>query len=114
MFEGFSHTNLTANGVGINLRYAGGGPPLLLLHGYPQTHVMWHKVAPPLAERYTVVVPDMRGYGEVDPCSGIAALTDCASRARSSTGSRDSLSPKALATFNSVARVGLPSSDNAS
>ena len=46
MFEGFTHTNLTANGVGINLRYAGSGPPLLLLHGYPQTHVMWHKVAP--------------------------------------------------------------------
>ena len=45
MFEGFTHTNLTANGVGINLRYAGSGPPLLLLHGYPQTHVMWHKVA---------------------------------------------------------------------
>ena len=46
MFEGFTHTNLTANGVGINLRYGGSGPPLLLLHGYPQTHVMWHKVAP--------------------------------------------------------------------
>ena len=66
MFEGFTHTNLTANGVGINLRYAGSGPPLLLLHGYPQTHVMWHKVAPALAERYTVVVPDMRGYGDSD------------------------------------------------
>ena len=51
MFEGFTHTNLTANGVGINLRYGGSGPPLLLLHGYPQTHVMWHKVAPALAER---------------------------------------------------------------
>ncbi len=101
---------VVANGVGINLRHGGSGPPLLLLHGYPQTHVMWHKVAAPLAERYTVVVPDMRGYGEVDPCLGIAA----ASRARSSTGSRVSLSPKALATFNSVARVGLPSSDNAS
>ena len=66
MFEGFTHTNLTANGVGINLRHAGSGPPLLLLHGYPQTHVMWHKVAPPLAERYTVVAPDMRGYGDSD------------------------------------------------
>ena len=94
MFEGFTHANLTANGVGINLRHGGS--------------------APPLAERYTVVVPDMRGYGGVDPCSVITALTGCASRARSSTGSRVSLSPKALATFNSVARVGLPSSDNAS
>ena len=94
VFEGFTHDRVVANGVGINLRHRGS--------------------APPLAEWYTVVVPDMRGYGEVDPCLVIAALTGCASRARSSTGSRVSLSPKALATFNSVARVGLPSSDNAS
>ena len=114
MFEGFTHDKIIANGIGINVRYAGSGLPLLLLHGYPQTHVMWHKVTPSLAERYTVVAPDMRGYGEVDPCRGIAALAGCASRARSSTGSRDSLSPKALAIFNSVVRVGLPSSDNAS
>ena len=40
-----THHRITANGVGINLRYGGSGPPLLLLHGYPQTHVMWHKVA---------------------------------------------------------------------
>ena len=66
MFEGFTHDRIVANGVGINLRYGGSGPPLLLLHGYPQTHVMWHKVAPALAERYTVVVPDMRGYGDSD------------------------------------------------
>ena len=46
MFEGFTHDRIVANGVGINLRYGGSGPPLLLLHGYPQTHVMWHKVAP--------------------------------------------------------------------
>ena len=42
----------------------GGGPPLLLLHGYPQTHVCWHKVAPILAQRWTVVCPDLRGYGD--------------------------------------------------
>jgi haloacetate dehalogenase len=42
----------------------GSGPPLLLLHGYPQTHVMWRKVAPRLAEHFTVVVPDLRGYGD--------------------------------------------------
>ncbi|MGD0119098.1 MAG: alpha/beta hydrolase, partial [Candidatus Binatus sp.] len=41
----------------------GSGPPLLLLHGYPQTHVIWHKVAPRLAERFTLVIPDLRGYG---------------------------------------------------
>ena len=42
----------------------GSGPPLLLLHGYPQTHVMWHKVAPRLAEDFTVVASDLRGYGD--------------------------------------------------
>ena len=44
----------------------GSGPPVLLLHGYPQTHVMWHKVAPVLAERFTVVAADLRGYGDSD------------------------------------------------
>jgi haloacetate dehalogenase len=42
----------------------GSGPPLLLLHGYPQTHVMWHRVAPPLAEQFHVICPDLRGYGD--------------------------------------------------
>jgi len=42
----------------------GSGPPLLLLHGYPQTHAMWRKVAPRLAQDFTLVIPDLRGYGE--------------------------------------------------
>ena len=46
------------------MRHGGNGPPLLLLHGHPQTHVMWHAVAPRLAENFTVVAPDLRGYGE--------------------------------------------------
>ena len=66
MFEGFSQTQITANSVSINLRHGGSGPPLLLLHGYPQTHVMWHKMAPELAKEYSVVVPDLRGYGDSD------------------------------------------------
>ncbi len=66
MFEGFTHTRIKANGVSINLVHGGSGPPLLLLHGYPQTHVEWHKVAPRLAERYSVVAPDLRGYGDSD------------------------------------------------
>jgi haloacetate dehalogenase len=49
--------------VSIHTRVAGSGPPLLLLHGYPQTHAMWDGVAPRLAERYTVVLTDLRGYG---------------------------------------------------
>jgi len=44
--------------------WGGSGPPLLLLHGYPQTHVIWHKIAPQLAERFTVVMTDLRGYGD--------------------------------------------------
>lgn len=65
MFDGFELRFLDgADGVPIRLRVGGSGPPLLLLHGNPQTHVMWHKVAPALAERFTVVACDLRGYGE--------------------------------------------------
>ncbi|MFQ5955537.1 MAG: alpha/beta fold hydrolase [Kiloniellales bacterium] len=64
MFEGFTKRRLEANGVLINLVHGGSGPPLLLLHGYPQTHVEWHKIAPRLAENHTVVAPDLRGYGD--------------------------------------------------
>ena len=66
MFESFTKTRIRANGVSINLVHAGSGEPLLLLHGYPQTHVMWHKAAPLLAEHHTVVAPDLRGYGDSD------------------------------------------------
>jgi len=48
----------------LRVRHGGNGPPLLLLHGHPQTHLMWHAVAPGLADRFTVVAPDLRGYGE--------------------------------------------------
>ena len=64
MFDNFTKTRIKANGVSINLVHGGVGPPLLLLHGYPQTHVEWHKIAPKLAEHYTVVAPDLRGYGD--------------------------------------------------
>lgn len=50
--------------VRIFCRIGGDGPPLVLLHGYPQTHLMWHRVAPLLAQRFTVVCPDLRGYGD--------------------------------------------------
>ena len=64
MFDNFTKTRIRANGVFINLVHGGVGPPLLLLHGYPQTHVEWHKIAPKLAEHYTVIAPDLRGYGD--------------------------------------------------
>ena len=64
MFDNFTKTRIKVNGVSINLVHGGAGPPLLLLHGYPQTHVEWHKIAPKLADHYTVVAPDLRGYGD--------------------------------------------------
>jgi len=64
MFEAFSDARIKTTGTEIALVHGGSGPPLLLLHGYPQTHVMWHKVAPGLAKRFTVVAPDLRGYGD--------------------------------------------------
>jgi haloacetate dehalogenase len=64
MFAGFERKQITANGTTIHLKHGGSGPPLLLLHGYPESHLMWHKIAPRLAEDFTVVVPDLRGYGD--------------------------------------------------
>jgi haloacetate dehalogenase len=71
MFEGFATRRIvTSGGSMIHVVIGGVGPPLLLLHGYPQTHVMWHKIAPRLAEEFTVVAPDLRGYGDSDKPDG--------------------------------------------
>jgi haloacetate dehalogenase len=70
MFEGFETRSIVVNDVTINVVVKGDGPPLLLLHGYPQTHVMWHKIAPALAERFTVVASDLRGYGDSSKPAG--------------------------------------------
>ena len=64
MFEGFEVRDIEGDGARIHLRVGGSGPPLLLLHGNPLTHVMWHKIAPRLAQGYTVVAADLRGYGD--------------------------------------------------
>lgn len=66
MFDGFSTFDHLCNGVNIHGVVGGGGPPLLLLHGYPQTHAMWHKTAPDLAQHFTVIAADLRGYGASD------------------------------------------------
>ncbi len=62
-FPGFTLEHARVRDGALRLRRGGSGPPLLLLHGNPQTHAMWHKVAPALARSYTVVCPDLRGYG---------------------------------------------------
>jgi haloacetate dehalogenase len=64
MFEGFEEFDISASGTTIHGRVRGDGPPVLLLHGIPETHLMWHRIAPELAERYTVVATDLRGYGQ--------------------------------------------------
>ncbi len=66
LFPGFAQQKRRVNGIDVHLRHGGNGPPLMLLHGFPQTHTIWHKVAPQLAERYTLVMPDLRGYGDSD------------------------------------------------
>src|SRR3954453_4566825 len=63
-FPGFESRRVATSGAVINLVTGGKGPPLLLLHGYPQTHVMWRKIAPRLAQDFTLVIPDLRGYGD--------------------------------------------------
>lgn len=63
-FDGFTLTRVTVPDGTIRVRHGGSGPPLLLLHGNPQSHCNWHRVAPALAEHFTVICPDLRGYGE--------------------------------------------------
>lgn len=76
LFPGFGKHHIDVPGAEIFARSGGNGPPLLLLHGYPQTHVCWHKIAPEMARHFTLVIPDLRGYGasrgpeaskEIDP-----------------------------------------------
>ncbi len=64
MFQGFESNDLVVSDVNIHFVRRGEGPPLLLLHGIPQTHAMWHKVAPELAEHFTVIAADLRGQGD--------------------------------------------------
>jgi haloacetate dehalogenase len=64
LFPGFESRTIKTKGAEIFVRLGGAGPPLLMLHGYPQTHVMWHKIAGDLAEHFSLVIADLRGYGQ--------------------------------------------------
>ncbi|MGE0055573.1 MAG: alpha/beta fold hydrolase [Hyphomicrobium sp.] len=64
MFDGFERRKIEVEGAVINTVFGGAGPPLLLLHGYPQTHAMWAHIATILADNFTVVATDLRGYGD--------------------------------------------------
>jgi haloacetate dehalogenase len=71
-FDGFERQRVRTGNADLSVLTGGSGPPLLLLHGYPQNHVMWHAVAPPLANRFSLVVPDLRGYGDsVGPAADV-------------------------------------------
>lgn len=71
MFEGFTERRFDCGDVKIHAVIGGQGPALLLLHGHPQTHVIWHKVAGALARHFTVVATDLRGYGDSDKPAGL-------------------------------------------
>ena len=81
LFPGFTRRRVRTSGATINLVSGGEGPPVLLLHGYPQTHAMWHKVAPALARDYTVVCADLRGYGESSKPRGLPDHSNYSKRA---------------------------------
>ena len=71
MFAGFEKRRVRANGIDIALVHGGTGPALLLLHGHPQTHAIWHKIAEQLATHFTVVATDLRGYGDSGKPEGL-------------------------------------------
>ncbi|MDH3320276.1 MAG: alpha/beta hydrolase [Betaproteobacteria bacterium] len=81
LFPGFERKRVRTSGATINLVTGGEGPPLLLLHGYPETHAMWHKLAPDLARDYTVVCPDLRGYGDSSKPKGLPDHSNYSKRA---------------------------------
>lgn len=80
-FPGFETGRFASSGAQIHYRRAGAGEPVLLLHGYPQTHTCWHAVAPALAHHYTVVCADLRGYGDSSKPAGLTDHSNYSKRA---------------------------------
>jgi haloacetate dehalogenase len=105
-FDGWKTLRFDNQGVPINARVGGAGQPLLLLHGHPQSHVMWHAVAPALAQHHTVVVADLRGYGDsARPAanSTAQALVDWGSKRRMAADMVALMQSLGYSTFNVLA-----------
>jgi haloacetate dehalogenase len=81
LFPGFETGRARTSGALIHYVKAGRGDPVLLLHGYPQTHACWHKIAPQLTRRYTVVCADLRGYGDSSKPAGLPDHSNYSKRA---------------------------------
>jgi haloacetate dehalogenase len=81
LFPGFRTRRVGTSGATIHLVMKGDGPPLLLLHGYPETHAMWHRLAPDLARDYSVVCADLRGYGDSSKPKGLPDHSNYSKRA---------------------------------
>lgn len=81
LFPGFARRRIRTSGATINFIKSGSGDPVLLLHGYPQTHACWHRIAPELARDYTVVCADLRGYGDSSKPRGLPDHSNYSKRA---------------------------------
>ena len=77
----FQQSEFETSGARINYRAGGEGPPLLLIHGYPQSHVMWHAVAPLLCDHFHLICPDLRGYGDSSKPPGLSDHSNYSKRA---------------------------------
>ena len=102
LIPGFALRDVQTRAVRIRCAVGGSGPPLLLLHGHPQTHATWHKVAPALAQRFTVVAADLRGYGDSDKPAGGEGHVNYSKRAMA----RDQVELMAALGFDRFAVVG--------
>jgi haloacetate dehalogenase len=81
MFEDFRREKIAIDDIEINLVVGGSGPPLLLLHGYPQSHIIWRMIAPNLAQSFTVIASDLRGYGDSSKPEGLPDHSNYSKRA---------------------------------
>ena len=102
MFEGFERKQTNSRTATINLVQGGSGYPVLLLHGYPETHVCWHRVAPLLAEQFTVVCSDLRGCGDSSKPAGDSEHLNYSKR----TMAQDQVEVMQALRFNEFAVVG--------